>query len=224
MTVFITIRRNKIPLITKKNTPQKNHVIFGTMKRTGIILILFAIYCAAGFAEENASAEFNYRITSGGFWSCGQDFSGGFGEFGLNLLPVEKNFVLRDCIFLQGEGGTLRKSSAGHPDALKYNALFAGDKLIIGGRMNATDFIIRGYGFCSGAFGLFGCSEHNFLDQPFMVNLTFGGGFEFQYHKRSAFVIEYGGLNRILAGTDLTFFEDYSKSSASLTIGFRSIH
>ncbi len=194
------------------------------MKRQGFFVILLAIYCFAGFAEENDSANINYRITSGGFWSCGQDFSGGFGEFGVNLLPVENFFVLRDCIFVQGEGGTLRKCSTEHPQALEYGSLQVGNKLILGGRVNATGFIVRSYGFCSGAFGLFSCSEHNFFSQPFMVNLTFGGGFEFQYHKRSAFVIEFGGLNRILAGADSAFFEDYSKSSASLTIGFRSIH
>ena len=74
---------------------------------------MVALICSVGFAKEAgetagaASANFNYRIVSGGFWACGQDFSGGFGEFGVNLLPREKSFVLRDCIYVQGEGGYL---------------------------------------------------------------------------------------------------------------------
>ena len=72
------------------------------MKKIIIVLILVAMICSVGFAEEAgvtdgpASAKFDYRTVSGGFWSCGQDFSGGFGEFGLNLLPQEKFLVLRD--------------------------------------------------------------------------------------------------------------------------------
>ena len=50
------------------------------MKRTGLILVLVAIICSVGFAEENLSGEEtfangNYRFASGGFWSCGQDFA-----------------------------------------------------------------------------------------------------------------------------------------------------
>ena len=71
------------------------------MNRTVIALVLVAIICSVGFAEDKLSGEEtfangNYRFVSGGFWSCGQNFCGGFGEFGINLLPTEKSFVLRD--------------------------------------------------------------------------------------------------------------------------------
>jgi hypothetical protein len=76
------------------------------MKRTVIALVLVAIICSVGFAEETDTSKIKYRITNGGFWTSGQDFCGGFGEFGINCLPEEKNFVLRDCIYCQGSGGT----------------------------------------------------------------------------------------------------------------------
>ena len=107
------------------------------MKRLIISLILVALICSVGFAKEAgatagaASANFNYRIVSGGFWACGQDFSGGFGEFGVNLLPREKSFVLRDCIYVQGEGGYLDSQKQ-----FSFGGLEIGDKLIFGGRVD----------------------------------------------------------------------------------------
>ena len=95
------------------------------MKRTIITLALVAIICSVGFAEEKVSSEKAFaneknRFASGGFWSCGQDYCGGLGEFGINLLPDEKIFVLRDCIFMQGEGGTLRKNNSDNPGSVEY--------------------------------------------------------------------------------------------------------
>ena len=139
------------------------------MKRLIIALILVALICSVGFAKEAgetagaASANFNYRIVSGGFWACGQDFSGGFGEFGVNLLPREKSFVLRDCIYVQGEGGYLD------------------------------------------------------LQKQFSF-----GGFEFQFAKRSAFALEFGGVKRFFAGGEEKVFEDFSKFTPLLTIGYRT--
>ena len=139
------------------------------MKRLIISLFLVALICSVGFAKEAgatagaASANFNYRIVSGGFWACGQDFSGGFGEFGVNLLPREKSFVLRDCIYVQGEGGYLD------------------------------------------------------LQKQFSF-----GGFEFQFAKRSAFALEFGGVKRFFAGGEEKVFEDFSKFTPLLTIGYRT--
>lgn len=139
------------------------------MKRLIISLILVALICSVGFAKEAgatagaASANFNYRIVSGGFWACGQDFSGGFGEFGVNLLPREKSFVLRDCIYVQGEGG--------------------------------------------------------YLDSQKQFSF---GGFEFQFAKRSAFALEFGGVKRFIAGGEEKVFEDFSKFTPLLTIGYRT--
>lgn len=193
------------------------------MKRLIIILILVAIICSVGFAEETgviagaAPANFNYRTVSGGFWSCGQDFSGGFGEFGINLLPQEKILVLRDCIYVQGEGGTLSKKNE-----LDFGGLEIGNKFIIGGRVNGSDFVVRNYGFTSLSFGMFSCKNHDFTSQPFMLNLSFGGGFEFQFVRHSAFVIEFGGTNRFFAGENSDEVKDFAKSAHVLTIGYRT--
>ena len=193
------------------------------MKRLIIALILVALICSVGFAKEAgetagaASANFNYRIVSGGFWACGQDFSGGFGEFGVNLLPREKSFVLRDCIYVQGEGGYLDSQKQ-----FSFGGLEIGDKLIFGGRVDCSGFIVRSYGFTGLAFGMFSCEGHEFVSAPFMINLNFGGGFEFQFAKRSAFALEFGGVKRFFAGGEKKVFEDFSKFTPLLTIGYRT--
>lgn len=190
------------------------------MKRLILCLGLAAVLCGFVVAEEkvntalaannSSSANIQYRITNGGFWSCGQDFSGGFGEFGINLLPKENFLVLRDCIYVQGLGGNRSVNSE-----QDFGGLEIGDKLIIGGRTNGEGFIVRTYGFTSVAAGFYSYEGHKFGSFPLMLNLTFGGGFEFQYVKHTALVLEFGGVNRL-------FPEGFSKSSSVLTIGFRS--
>ena len=190
------------------------------MKRLTPVLCLVAVICSVGFAEEFSSADVKYRTTGGGFWSCGKDYTGGFGEFGVNLLSEEKNFVLRDCIFVQGEGGYL----AGNNE-LGFGSTEIGDKLIIGGRYNNIGFIVRTYGFIGVSLGIFSCENHPFFSMPLMINLNFGGGFEFQYSPHSSFVIEFGGLNRFFVGDKTSFnIRSYPISSPSLTIGFRSFN
>ena len=112
-----------MPLIAKKNLFQSAWVILRTMKRLIIALVLVAGFCCAGFAEEMDSADVTYRTTSGGFWSCGQDFS---------------------------------------------------------------------------------------------------GGFEFQYLQGCAFVVEFGGQNRMLTGKFKNEFKDYARSNPVLSFGFRT--
>ena len=112
-----------MPLVAEIITTRQMKAILKTMKRLIICLVLVAGICFGGFAEENDSAENTYRFTNGGFWSCGQDFS---------------------------------------------------------------------------------------------------GGFEFQYCKNCAFVIEFGGVNRFLTGDYKNTFTDFSRSSPALTIGFRT--
>ena len=187
------------------------------MKRITFVLILVASICCAGFAEEVLSANVKYKTTSGGFWCCGEGFCGGFGEFGINLLPEEKNFVLRDCLYIQGEGGSLKKNGS-----LEYGGVEIGDKLLIGGRYNCNGFIVRSYGFTGVSAGLFSFEGHKVFSLPVMLNLTFGGGFEFQFSEKMGFVIEFGGMNRLLIGGDKSVFEDFSRYLPVLTIGYRS--
>ncbi|MBO4533145.1 MAG: hypothetical protein J5726_05545 [Treponema sp.] len=181
------------------------------MKRTAIVLVLVAIFCSVGFAEGSKSADIKYRFTNGGFWTSGQDFCGGFGEFGINCLPEEKNFVFRNHIFCQGDGGK------------SFGEFQVGDKLIFGGRVNGEGFITRTYCFTAGGFGLISCPGYKVSETPFLVHITFGAGFEFQYCQETAFVVEFGGDNRLLVGKNKQALKDFSRSSPVLTIGFRSM-
>ena len=190
------------------------------MKKIIIILCIVTFFCCAGFAENKETAKWEYKFTNGGFWSCGQNFAGGFGEFGFNLLSEENNFLVRDCIFIQGQGGYLAKN-----DSLEYGALEIGNKLIFGGKSNCDKFIIRSYGFAAGGVGLYICEGHKIFSMPLLIDLSFGGGFEFQYTRHMAFVIEFGGTSRMFVGKNRNKennISDYSKSTPSLTIGFRS--
>ena len=193
------------------------------MKRLIITLALVAGICCAGFAEENAneysSANITYRTTSGGFWVWEENCNGGAGEFGINLLKEEKNFVLRTCFFVQGEGGS---GNLGNNKTMDFGGIELGDKFIFGGRANCNGFIVRTYGFAGAAFGILGWDNHKFGKPPFLLSTKFGGGFEFQYLKGMAFVVEFGGTERFLLGKGQGALSDFSKCTPSLTIGYRS--
>ena len=91
------------------------------MKKIAGILCMAAIICSVGFAESKDKTDFtkfNYRTVTGGYLSCGRDSSDGGGEFGINLLPQENLFVLRNSIFVQGGGGNLKST-----EQLNYGAL-----------------------------------------------------------------------------------------------------
>lgn len=191
------------------------------MKRLIILLALVAGFCSAGFAEENDSANVSYRTTSGGFWVWEDNLTGGFGEFGINLLPQEKNFVLRNCIFVQGEGSSI-DIGKGNGNDISVGGLEIGDKILIGGRYNCPGFIVRSYGFMGASFGLMGWDDHKFASKPFMISAKFGGGFEFQFVKGCAFVTEFGGVQRFLVGGGKTNISNFPNHAPCLTIGYRT--
>lgn len=193
------------------------------MKRLIIALILVAGICSVGFAQEDtnvySSAEYQYRTTSGGFWICEENCNGGAGEFGINLLKQEKNFVFRNSFFVQGEGGSGNLTTDRFVD---FGGIEIGDKLIFGGRANCLGFIVRTYGYAGASFGLLAWDDHKFFSKPFLLSAKFGGGFEFQYLKNLAFVIEFGGVERFLIGQPSGALSNFSKCTPSLTIGYRS--
>ena len=193
------------------------------MKRLIIVLLLVAGICSVGFAQEDtneySSAEYNYRTTSGGFWIWEENCNGGAGEFGINLLKEEKNLVLRNCFFVQGEGGSGKMTS---DKIVEFGGIEFGDKLMFGGRANCNGFIVRSYGFAGASFGIIGWDDHQFGTKPFLVSAKFGGGFEFQYLKNLAFVVEFGGVERFLIGQPAGALSNFAKCTPSLTIGYRS--
>lgn len=194
------------------------------MKRFRIYLLLVAFLCNAGFADEytsaknNDSTNFNNKFISGGFWSCGNERSGGFGELGFRLVDENLNhFVLRECITLGGYGSNLLKSG------LDFGELQIGSKIIIGGMTNSNLFCIRSYGFAGIGFGIWGDKENSFASGSPLLELNFGGGFEFQYSQENAFVIEFGGRTEAPVGKIKNQFSPYTNSSPVLTIGYRSL-
>ncbi len=191
------------------------------MKRLIIALVLVAGICCVGFAEEeNPTAKYNYRTTSGGFWIWEENCNGGAGEFGVNLLKEEKNLMLRNCVFVQGEGGSAKLTANKIVD---FGGIEIGDKLLFGGCANCNGFIVRSYGFAGAAFGILGWDDHKFGTKPFLVSAKFGGGFEFQYLKNLAFVVEFGGAQRFIFGDGgVGAFNNFSKCTPTLTIGYRS--
>ena len=94
----------------------------------------------------------------------------------------------------------------------------------MGGKIKCNDFIIRSYGFSAVGVGLYTCEGHIFFSLPIIIDLSLGGGFEFQFASKMAFVIEFGGLFRMFAGEnnyEKKIYPSYS-TSPSLSIGFRS--
>ena len=193
------------------------------MKRLIITLVLVAGFCCAGFAEEASkefvSANVNYKTTSGGFWIWEENCNGGAGEFGINLLKQENNIMLRNCIFVQGEGGSGNLESNRFVD---FGGIEIGDRILFGGRANCNGFIVRSYGYAGGAFGLLGWENHKFWTKPFLISVKFGGGFEFQYLENLAFVVEFGAGERFLVGSPEGALSNFAKCTPSLTIGYRS--
>ena len=192
------------------------------MKRFVIIslcLAAFALLPIFAEAENNvdgASPSFNGSSYFGGMWLCAGDFAGGYGEYGFSLLRQEKNFVLKDCIDLGGGG-----ISSGEAEGKSMGTAFIGDRIIIGGRTDLSDFTIRSYGHFGAGFGLFGSEGHKPFDAPYMILLEGGGGFELQYTESSSFVIEYGGMAAPFAGGDCSAWEKYSIMGPYLSIGCR---
>lgn len=194
------------------------------MKRFRVSLILAALMCSVGFADEYASAKdndsvnFNNQFISGGFWSCGNERSGGFGEFAFRLVDENINhFVLRDCITVGGYGSNLIKNG------MDFGELQIGNKVIVGGMTNCNTFCIRSYGFAGIGFGIWKDEENKFASGAPLLELNFGGGFEFQYSKNNAFVIEFGGRTEAPVGKRKNEFTAYTNSSPLLTIGYRTM-
>lgn len=185
------------------------------MKRVTVFLLLVALMCSVGFAENAENV--NSRFFSGGFWSCGGNRSGGCGEWGMSLVDETSGFVLRDCISLSGFGNNITESNN-----LKFGEGIIGDKLMIGGMTDCQLFKVRSYGFMGVGIGLWGDEEHGFNSGAPLLDISFGGGFEFQYSAETAFVIEFGGHTEGPVGSEKENYQDYTNSSPILTIGFRT--
>lgn len=200
------------------------------MKRFRVYFILVALMCSYGFAEttdsaekniatENATSDFDYKKIGGGFWSCAPERSGGFGEFGWCLSDEsKKGFVLRDCFTVGGYGHKVIKSS------VDFGELQIGNRLTLGGVYDGGNFKVRSYGFFGAGVGIIGGEGIRFFHGAPMFEVNGGGGFEFQFTKNSAFVIEYGGRCEMPVGRKAAQYSAYTNSSPILTIGYRALN
>lgn len=189
------------------------------MKRTSVLMILVALMCSVGFAKETEFAkDFNSKFTNGGAWTVQGEMGGGFGEYGFRLCPEENNFMLRNTIFFEGLGS----SAYPQKDSI-YGSMAFGDKFMIGGTYENSEFIVRTYGFFGGSIGIFKAAGKSFFDKTYMAETLCGGGFEFQYTSNLAFFIEFGGCYKFPVGTDYKKYQAFSNSAPTLTIGYRGL-
>ena len=69
---------------------------------------------------------------------------------------------------------------------------------------------------------MFGAKNHSFLNPNLMYGVNLGGGFEFQFTRRSAFAVEFGGGVSFVAGPNFRQYSQFTKGFPTLTIGYRS--
>lgn len=175
------------------------------MKKLITIITFSLIFTGFALAE---TCDFNRNVSLGAFWDADYNKAGGSVEVGLPITHLEdKGFLLRNNFIFSGKGGN------------GFGNLALGDKIIIGGFIPHGDFAISAYGFALVGAGLYSGNNKSFFQLPFMIDLSFGGGFEFQFSSFSAFVVEYGGSFPVAIGKSDSGFLN---PSPCLTIGYRS--
>lgn len=175
------------------------------------------LLCTVGFAE-GETVNYSYKSYSGGFWDCQSDIAGGSAEFGFGLIDEnKKNIVFRNSIYLKGFGGNLKDEYN-----INFGGLALGDKISFGGKYCCQDFVVRVYGFTGFGVGIFKEENHTFLERPLLAEYSLGGGFEFQFTPKMAFVLEFGGENTFTIWNKESY-RGFSYSSPILTIGYRSL-
>lgn len=187
-----------------------------SMKRLSCVLVLVALICSVGFAEETKSADFNSKFISGGFWISEEGKCGGGGEWGFAIVENPNGFFMRDCFTGAGYGGNLKGGK------FSFGEMTVGNKFMMGGSYDLGNSIVRTYGIFGVDFGVFSINGHKFYECPFLIEIPFGGGFEFQYSKKSAFVVEFGGKYSIMIGENAKDFADLANTCPKLSIGYRS--
>lgn len=186
------------------------------MKRFSCVLVLVALICCVGFADENRTAEFKSKFVSGGFWIGEEGKCGGGGENGFTIMEDRNGFFMRDCFTGAGYGGNLKGGK------MEFGEIEIGNKFMLGGCFDLGNCIVRSYGTVGIDFGVFGTNDHSIFQNPFLLEVPCGGGFEFQYAKKSAFVIEFGGKYSMMIGKGAGDFAELANTCPRLTIGYRS--
>jgi len=182
------------------------------MKKLVTCLFGFALLCSIGFAKE-----FSNGISSGGFFVLDSNYGEGFGEWSFPILKTEKNFMIRDNIFVGGFGGTTDGKAMG------IGGFTVGNKIIYGSIYDNSDvFAVKTYGLLEIDVSMFGTENHPVFSPSVILGSTFGGGFEFQYDERNSFVVEFGGKYRYVIGENMASYSHLNGINPVIMLGFRS--
>lgn len=136
-----------------------------------------------------------------GVWIDQVSRNGGGVEFGFPLYHNE-NWLIRNHISINGYGYHTEES---------YGQITLEEKLLFGGDIPVNAITIKPYGFISSGLGIINWDSY-------VMDLSMGGGFEYQFSTDISFFIEYGGA--------VTFALDSSEvpenGGTILSIGYRN--
>lgn len=131
------------------------------------------------FAQENDLKRFSF----GGIWRADSLRSSGGAEFGVTISPG--NFVVRNYILVEGLGL--------HKTELYGGGFSVADKIQLGSKIDLGNTSVISYGFAQIGSVLFAANQKAIFDNPFLIEFSFGGGFEFLIKNNFSFLVEYGG-------------------------------
>lgn len=148
---------------------------------------------ACGCCQFLCSQESNVkRFSLGGIWRADGFRSSGGVEFGISISPGK--FVARNYFLAEGFGVRDKELSGG--------GFSIADKIQLGGKMDLGNVFVILYGFAQTGWAAFAVSGKQIFVQPFLIELSFGGGIEFLLYNSFSFMIEFGGGGYIPTKTE----------------------
>jgi hypothetical protein len=173
------------------------------MKRRLWFFTVFILLAALEYGQEASSTKPGFSL--GGGTILESSSSGGFLEFG---FPIHQdahsgifNYVTFDG-FGSGHGGIVLVT----------------DKVTIGGGHSTG---LQPYGFIEGGLGLFGTTDKNFVQAPYLWSLDGGGGLEIAISPAQAFFFEFGGGGNSITSNQAAYPQPFVSGFAKMTMGMR---
>lgn len=186
------------------------------MKKLIVAIFMVTFLRLVGFAESSENCDrFNSGFSYGGYCTLEEGVCSGFGEWNIPIIRNHNGFILRDSINIGGFGiqDSVSKNTGG---------FFLGDKIIFGNDYSNELYSIKVYGFLGTDFYFTEDLKEHFWNKPVVFDSRLGAGFEFQYNKASAFVVEIGGKNNYVLGDSARLEYNVKEYSPFLNVGFRS--
>jgi len=173
------------------------------MKRNLWFFTVFVLLAALEYGQEANSTKLGFSL--GGGTILESSSSGGFLEIG---FPIHQdahsgifNYVTFDGFGSDNGGGML-----------------VTDKVTIGGGHSAG---LWPYGFIEGGLGLFGTTEKNLLQTPYLWSLDGGGGLEIAISPAQAYFFEFGGGGNSTTSNPAAYPQPFAAGYAKMTMGVR---